>query len=73
MAKHPDSIALARFGRGRLSRRRNREIVRHVLADCETCRQATETFLPPARLARSLEAAEPSPWGSRVSKPTARS
>jgi tetratricopeptide (TPR) repeat protein len=64
MAKHPDSIALSRFGRNRLSRRRNREIVRHVLTDCEVCRQTTEGLLPPARLAR-VEATAPSPRASR--------
>jgi len=37
MDKHPDLTLLASFGRERLSRRRNRDIVRHLLARCESC------------------------------------
>src|SRR5436305_475453 len=40
LKKHPHRHLLARFGRGRLHRRRNLEIVRHLLADCPECRQA---------------------------------
>lgn len=46
-ARHPHPSLLARFGRGRLQRRRNREIVRHLLTDCEDCRRATSELLPP--------------------------
>jgi tetratricopeptide (TPR) repeat protein len=35
--KHPDPALLASFGRERLSRRRNRDVVRHLLAQCESC------------------------------------
>ncbi len=45
--QHPDSSALSRFGRGRLSRRRNREIVRHLLAQCANCRSMVSRYLPP--------------------------
>jgi tetratricopeptide (TPR) repeat protein len=44
---HPAPTMLARFGRGRLSRRRNREIVRHLLAQCANCRRAVSRYLPP--------------------------
>src|SRR5688500_9925059 len=44
---HPDPTLLARFGRGRLSRRRNREIVRHLLAQCANCRRVVSRYLPP--------------------------
>lgn len=40
MDKHPDLTLLSEFGRGRLSRRRNRQIVRHLLAQCESCCRA---------------------------------
>ncbi|HEV2854201.1 MAG TPA: hypothetical protein VHC97_15510 [Thermoanaerobaculia bacterium] len=56
MDKHPDSALLSKFGRGRLSRRRNREIVRHLLAQCERCRRMASRYLPPAH----LRGAEPS-------------
>ncbi|HKI03650.1 MAG TPA: hypothetical protein VKK31_16850 [Thermoanaerobaculia bacterium] len=49
MDKHPDSAVLSTFGRGRLSRRRNREIVRHLLARCESCCRAASRYLPPGR------------------------
>jgi tetratricopeptide (TPR) repeat protein len=38
--RHPDPALLSAFGHGRLSRRRSRQVVRHLLTDCETCRQA---------------------------------
>lgn len=44
---HPDPKLLSRFGRGRLSRRRNREIVRHLLAHCANCRRVISRYLPP--------------------------
>ncbi len=44
---HPDPKLLSRFGRGRLSRRRNREIVRHLLAQCANCRRVVSRYLPP--------------------------
>jgi tetratricopeptide (TPR) repeat protein len=47
MDNHPHPTLLARFGRGRLQRRRNREIVRHLLTDCEDCRRITTGLLPP--------------------------
>jgi tetratricopeptide (TPR) repeat protein len=40
MTEHPDPSFLAAFGRGRLSRRRARQVVRHLMTDCEACRQA---------------------------------
>ncbi len=40
MDSHPNLDLLADFGRGRLSRRRNRQIVRHLLARCESCCRA---------------------------------
>ncbi|HEY0510954.1 MAG TPA: hypothetical protein VGH73_03565 [Thermoanaerobaculia bacterium] len=46
MDKHPHRNALSRFGLGRLHRRRNREIVRHLLTDCEECRRITSQYLP---------------------------
>src|SRR5690242_7944241 len=46
---HPSAQLLSRFGRGCLSRRRNREVVRHLLAECGECRQVTSGFLPPVR------------------------
>jgi len=50
MDKHPDLSLLSEFGRGRLSRRRNREIVRHLLAQCEDCcRMIASRCLPPLR------------------------
>lgn len=46
MDKHPHRNLLSRFGRGRLRRRENREIVRHLLTDCAECRQVTSGLLP---------------------------
>jgi tetratricopeptide (TPR) repeat protein len=37
MDRHPETALLTELGRGRLSRQRNREIVRHLLARCESC------------------------------------
>jgi len=48
MDKHPHPALLTRFGRGRLQRRRSREVVRHLLTDCEDCRRVTSDLLPPA-------------------------
>jgi tetratricopeptide (TPR) repeat protein len=48
MDKHPHPALLTRFGRGRLQRRRSREVVRHLLTDCEDCRRVTSGLLPPA-------------------------
>jgi tetratricopeptide (TPR) repeat protein len=61
MDSHPHPTLLARFGRGRLQRRRNREIVRHLLTDCEECRRTTSDLLPPvspgsATASRAVEA-----------------
>jgi len=47
MDKHPHQVLLTRFGRGRLQRRRGREVVRHLLTDCEDCRRVTSDLLPP--------------------------
>jgi tetratricopeptide (TPR) repeat protein len=41
MDNHPHPTLLTRFGRGRLQRRKSREVVRHLLTDCEDCRRAT--------------------------------
>ncbi len=46
MVRHPQRYLLSRFGRGRLHRRQNREIVRHLLAECPNCRQLTSRLLP---------------------------
>jgi tetratricopeptide (TPR) repeat protein len=59
---HPHPTLLARFGRGRLQRRRNREIVRHLLTGCEDCRGVTSGLLPPAS-ASGLEREGSSPAG----------
>jgi tetratricopeptide (TPR) repeat protein len=40
MIEHPDPALLSAFGRGRLSRRRSRQVVRHLMTDCEACRRA---------------------------------
>ncbi len=37
MSEHPHATLLSAFGRGRLSRRRKREVVRHLLTGCEAC------------------------------------
>ena len=51
MDRHPDLSLLPSFGRGRLSRRQNREIVRHLLARCESCcRRIAARALPPLRM-----------------------
>src|SRR5436309_11149947 len=47
-SRHPHPTLLNRFGRGRLQRRRSREVVRHLLTDCEDCRRVTSGLLPPA-------------------------
>ena len=55
MDRHPQLSLLASFGRGRLSRLQSREIVRHLLARCESCcRTLAARALPPLR-----------PWESR--------
>lgn len=41
LEKHPHRHLLSRFGRGRLHRRGNLKIVRHLLSECPECRQAT--------------------------------
>jgi tetratricopeptide (TPR) repeat protein len=55
MSKHPHPTLLARFGRGRLQRRRNREVVRHLLTDCDDCRRVTSHLLPTAEASARLE------------------
>jgi len=40
MGKHLDPALLTAFGQGTLSRPRSRRVVRHLLTDCATCRQA---------------------------------
>ncbi|HEX9943199.1 MAG TPA: hypothetical protein VGG03_14360 [Thermoanaerobaculia bacterium] len=50
MDKHSDPVLLSMFARGRLSRRRNREIVRHLLARCGHCCRIASRYLPPARV-----------------------
>jgi tetratricopeptide (TPR) repeat protein len=47
-SRHPHPALLNRFGRGRLQRRRSRDVVRHLLTDCEDCRRVTSDHLPPA-------------------------
>jgi tetratricopeptide (TPR) repeat protein len=46
MVRHPQRSLLSRFGRGRLQRHQNREIVRHLLAECPDCRHLTSRLLP---------------------------
>jgi len=48
MDRHPDLSLLSQFGRGGLSRGRNREIVRHLLARCQSCCRtlAARSLLP---------------------------
>ena len=56
MDKHPDPTLLASFGRGLLPRRRNRDIVRHLLAQCESCcRMIAARALPPFRRGKTKE------------------
>lgn len=50
MDRHPDPALLSTFARGRLSRRRNRDIVRHLLAYCADCCRTAAQFLPPLRM-----------------------
>jgi tetratricopeptide (TPR) repeat protein len=63
---HPRPAQIGAFGRGQLSRAENQEVVRHLLSECETCRQATTHLLPlangaqrgrrqPHRLAHSFD------------------
>jgi tetratricopeptide (TPR) repeat protein len=66
---HPHRRLLSRFGRGRLHRRRNQEIVRHLLADCPDCRWLTSQLLPPLRTDERVErkidrVPEPSRYGA---------
>jgi tetratricopeptide (TPR) repeat protein len=70
MGNHPHPTLLARFGRGRQQRRRNREIVRHLLTDCEDCRRVTAELLPPASALSPLppKAEEGSAAGSRAGR-----
>jgi tetratricopeptide (TPR) repeat protein len=59
LKRHPHRHLLARFGRGRLHRRRSLEIVRHLLSDCPECRQAiTPRFQYGAAFARTWTAVE---------------
>jgi len=58
MDRHPDPTLLTSFERGKLSRRRNREVVRHLLAQCESCcRMIAAWSLPPWRARRGNGAA----------------
>lgn len=63
--QHPDPALLSRFGRGRLSRRRNREIVRHLLAQCANCRRLVARYLPPGP-GRMAEGTEPMTAGNEA-------
>ncbi|HET9211839.1 MAG TPA: tetratricopeptide repeat protein [Thermoanaerobaculia bacterium] len=56
MDKHPHPVLLTRFGRGRLQRRKSREVVRHLLTDCEDCRRVTSDLLPPAVVGEDVQA-----------------
>jgi len=57
MDKHPDLSLLSSFGRGRLSRLQSREIVRHLLARCESCcRMLAARALPPLRVRENRDA-----------------
>jgi tetratricopeptide (TPR) repeat protein len=60
MDKHLDPVLLTDFGRGRLSPQRSRRVVRHLLTDCETCRQAAAAISPSYReaFARSWQEVE---------------
>jgi tetratricopeptide (TPR) repeat protein len=44
--KHLDPALLSELGRGSLSRRRSRRVVRHLLTGCDACRQAAAARLP---------------------------
>ena len=46
MARHLDPVVLTAFAQGRLSRRRSRGVVRHLLTDCPACRQAATATRP---------------------------
>lgn len=67
MDNHPHPTLLSRFGRGRLQRRRNREVVSHLLTGCEECRRVTSQLLPPA--GASLRAEATSRITSRIDTP----
>jgi tetratricopeptide (TPR) repeat protein len=43
---HPDRTTLTSFGKGELSRWESRDVVHHLLTDCETCNASTHGFLP---------------------------
>lgn len=47
MDKHPQPTTFFQFGRGSLPDPHSREVVRHLLTDCEVCRQTTAGLLPP--------------------------
>ncbi len=50
MDRHPDLTLLSEFGRGGLSRRRSRQIVHHLLAQCQSCcRAVASRSLPSLR------------------------
>src|SRR5436305_8073811 len=51
MAKHPSREHLSQLTHGRLSRRRARNIVRHLLAGCPDCRRIAAESLPADLLA----------------------
>ncbi|MFY9824961.1 MAG: hypothetical protein WAM82_26520 [Thermoanaerobaculia bacterium] len=44
--EHLDPALLSELGRGSLSRRRSRRVVRHLLTDCDSCRKAAAESLP---------------------------
>src|SRR3954452_6155165 len=48
MDRHPEPHTLVQFAKGRLLRRHNRKIVRHLLSGCERCRSFAERLLPAA-------------------------
>ncbi len=57
MDRHPELSLLPSFGRGRLTRRQSREIVRHLLARCESCcRTLAARALPPLRPGENRDA-----------------
>ncbi len=45
--RHPSNEQLVSFGRARLSRPQNREVVRHLLSGCRRCARSLAAALPP--------------------------
>ncbi|HEV7515196.1 MAG TPA: hypothetical protein VGR07_02745 [Thermoanaerobaculia bacterium] len=56
--RHPEPAQLEKFGGGNLSLLENRQIVRHLLSGCPSCRRVTERFLPATADPAALESTD---------------